>query len=266
MNIIKKLLINCFVVLSTAFFSQNSKAVMEIRYETKLIPDSLNKKNIQQYEAILLCNASESVYFSRDAKEYYSILSGKKENSGTDVIRTALGAIPKYPRNNSSIYKANGKLTAFMPVGKYIFSFEEPELKWEVLNETKEIKGFKCRLAKTRTDTGNEFFAWYTEDIAIPEGPFRFKGLSGMILEIYNKSRTIEIYATDIQKSEELIEPIPYASTVKAKNKMQYLDARKNYTDNPSAYNGNIRLFDASGKEITGNIKKGLQKINVFFD
>jgi GLPGLI family protein len=263
---IKKILFCCFSVFSIVVLSQNSTAVMEISYETKLIPDSLNKKSIKQYEAVLLCNASESVYFSRDAKNFYSVLSGKKEDNGANVIKTALGTIPKYPKNNSSLYRSNGKLTASMPVGKYIFSFEEPELIWEILSDIKEIKGFKCRLAKTKTDTGDDFFAWYTEDIAIPEGPFRFKGLSGMVLEVYNKSRTIEIYATNIKKSDEIIEPIPYLSAVKAKNKKQYLEARKNYMDNPSVYNGDIRLFDASGTEITNRMKENIRKVNVFLD
>lgn len=263
---IKNLLIACFLTISALIFSQDSTAVMEIRYETKIVADSLNKRNFQQYETVLLCNSLESAYFSRDAKDYYSVLSGKKEDNGADVIRTSLGSIPKYPKNNTSLYKSQGKLVASIPVGKYIFSFEEPKLTWEILSEMKEIKGFKCRLARTKTDTGDDFFAWYTEDIAIPEGPFRFKGLSGMVLEVYNKTRTIEIYATEIKKSNEIIEPIPYMSSVKAKTKKQFLEARKNYMDNPSVYNGNIRLFDASEKEITNRMKENIKKVNVFLD
>ncbi len=255
-----------FLFASTSLFSQNGKAIMEINYETKIISDSLNRQNFQQYEMTLLCNTTESIYFSKEAKEYYYTLSGKKENTSSATIGTTLGAIPKYPKTEYSFYQSGKQTIAFLAVGKYIFSFEEPELKWNILTETKKIQGFTCRLAQTTTDTGDIFFAWYAEDLPIPEGPFRFKGLSGIILEIYNKSRTIEISAVAVKKSDETIASIPYLSTIKAKTKKQYLDARRNYIDNPAQYNGNIRIFDATGKEITYKTKDRLKKINVFLD
>ena len=89
----------------------------------------------------------------------------------------------------------------------------------------KHIKGFKCQLARTITDTGDTFFAWFTTEIAIPDGPFRFKGLSGLILEVFNKNKTIEIYATEIKRSDEIIEPLTYYNEVKAKSKKQFLEA-----------------------------------------
>ncbi|WP_241330769.1 GLPGLI family protein [Chryseobacterium arthrosphaerae] len=256
----KNLLVVGFLQLYALLFSQNGKAVMQITYETRIISDSLNRQHAQQYEMVLLCNATESVYYSPEAKNYYT-----RSDKTAGVVTTA-GVIPKYPKTEYSIYKSDHTLTAFLPVGKYIFRFQEPDLKWEILNDTKKVQNYHCRLAQTTTDTGDIFFAWYTEDIPIPEGPFRFKGLSGMVLEVYNKSRTIEISAASIQKNEETISPLPYTSVVKAKTKKQYLEARKNYIDNPSLYNGNIKIFDAAGKEITHKIKERLQKINVFLD
>jgi len=215
------------LILKCIFFSaQNTKAVMEINYETKLIRDSLNKEKINFTNYTLLTNNTESAYFNREAKDFFNISDTKKEKN---VIMTSVGAIPKYPRSVGSVQKFNNQLIVSLPVGKYIYTFEEPELTWELLNETKDIKGFKCRLAKTITDTNDTFFAWYTEDIPIPDGPFRFKGLSGLILEVYNKNKTIEIYATDIKKSDENIASINYRNDVKTKSKQQYLDARKNY-------------------------------------
>ncbi|WP_312305614.1 GLPGLI family protein [Chryseobacterium sp.] len=256
----KKLSVFVFLLLYSLLFSQNGKAVMQITYETRIISDTLNRQNVQQYEMILLCNATESVYFNREAKDFYT------RSDKTAGIVTTAGIIPKYPKTEYSICKSDNTLTAFLPVGKYIFSFKEPDLKWEVLTDTKKVQNYHCRLAKTTSDTGDVFFAWYTEDIPIPEGPFRFKGLSGTVLEVYNKSRTIEISADSIQKNNETIAPLPYSSVVKAKTKKQYLEARKNYIDNPSMYNGNIKIFDAAGKEITHKIKDRLQKINVFLD
>lgn len=254
------------LVFWAPMFSQNSRATIEVIYESKIISDSLNRDQVSIAEFTLLCNTSESLYFTREAKNFYDVLAGKKKKENSGVIMTSAGAIPKYPKYNGSVYKNNDKLTVALPVGKYIFKFEEPKLKWEILKETKEIKDFKCQLAKTITDTGDTFYAWFTSDIPITEGPFRFKGLSGLILEVYNKNKTIEISATEIKKSEEIIESISYLESVNAKSKSQYLEARNNYIQNPSVYNGNMRIFDASGNERTKGISERLKKINVFLN
>ncbi|QBA20044.1 GLPGLI family protein [Chryseobacterium indologenes] len=253
------LYISGLILTSLLFSAQNNNAVMEINYETKLISDSLNREKVKVYSSTLLCNNTESIYCSAEAKAYY------KGNS-TQTISTNYGNIPKYPKAVESIYKANGVINAFLPVGKYIFSFDEPKLNWEVLHQTKHIKGFKCQLAKTITDTGDTFFAWFTNDITISDGPFRFKGLSGMVLEVFNKSKTIEIYATDIKKSDEIIEPLKYYNEVKAKNKQQFLEARKNFHENPSMYNGNLKVVDANGNDKTKMMTDRLKNVNTFLD
>jgi len=264
----KKLLLIGLFVSNFFYTSAQSKAVIQVDYETKMITDSLDKNKVSYMPYTLLSNNEESFYYNKDAERFFNSLFGNKKGKNSDVIQTSLGAIPKYPKYKGSVHKLKEKLSVSLPIGKYIFNFEEPALKWEVLNETKEIKGFKCRLAKTVTDTKDTFFAWYTEDIPIQDGPFRFKGLSGLILEIYNLSKTIEIYATEVKKSDQLIETINYGNDfIILKSKDEYLKARKNYLENPSAYNGNnIKVFDAGGNNITRKINEAISKNNIFLD
>ncbi|WP_294239407.1 GLPGLI family protein [uncultured Chryseobacterium sp.] len=254
-----KILSAWFFIFTILFIPAQDKAVMEVNYEIKMISDSLNRDKVNIYASTLLCNNIESAYFSREAQAFY------KGNS-KETIATSAGAIPKYPKSVGSVYKTKENVLVSLPVGKYIFTYEEPQLKWEILNETKDIKGFKTRLAKTTTDTGDTYFAWFTNDITIPDGPFRFKGLSGLILEVYNKNKTIEIYATEIKKSDELIEPLNYGNDVKTKSKQQFLDARKNYIQNPSVYNGNLKVMDSNGNDRTKMMTERLKGVNVFLD
>jgi GLPGLI family protein len=247
------------IIIPFLFSAQNNKAVMEINYETRLISDSLNREKVKIYSSTLLCNDTESIYCSAEAKAYY-------KGTSTPTISTNYGNIPKYPKAVESIYKADGIINASLPVGKYIFIFEEPKLNWEISDETKNIKGFRCQLAKTITDTGETFFAWFTNDITISDGPFRFKGLSGMVLEVYNKNKTIEIYATEIKKSDEIIEPLKYYNEVKTKTKQQFLEARKNFHQNPSMYNGNLKVVDANGNDKTKMMTDRLKSVNTFLD
>lgn len=261
-----KFLIFLFTLSSALLISQNKIANIEVNYETKLISDSLNRDEITVMDFTLIANNVQSLYFNKDAKDFYDALLGKKKRKQDNVIVTSAGAVPKYPKHNGSVFKDNDKLIVSLPVGKYIFNFDEPKLVWEILQDTKKIKNFTCQLAKTTADNGDVFYAWFTSDIPINEGPFRFKGLLGLILEVYNKNKTISIIASDIKKSNEVIEPINYFNSVNAKSKIQYLEARSNFIENPAIYNGNIRIFDANGKETTKRISEKLKKINVFLD
>lgn len=264
----KKFLLIGFIVSNLICTSAQSRAVIQVEYETKIITDSLNRDKISYMPYTLLSNNEESFYYNKDAEKFFNGLFGNKKEKNNDLVQTSLGAIPKYPKYKGSVHKLKDKLSVSLPIGKYIFNFEEPALQWEILKDTKEIKGYKCQLARTTTDTKDVFFAWFTKDIPIQEGPFRFKGLSGMILEVYNKNKTIEIYATEIRKSDQLIETINYGNDfLVLKSKDEYLKARKNYIENPSAYNGNnIKIYDAGGNNITRKINEVLSKNNVFLD
>jgi len=61
-----------------------------------------------------------------------------------------------------------------------------PHYQWDLShNETKTIGDFVCRKATTEF-RGSQIVAWYTETINIPFGPWKFKDLPGLILELYN--------------------------------------------------------------------------------
>ncbi|MDT8348143.1 MAG: GLPGLI family protein, partial [Flavobacteriaceae bacterium] len=67
-----------------------------------------------------------------------------------------------------------------------------PEFTWVISNkETKKIGEFVC-IKATTTFRGTNIEAWYAERINIPFGPWKFKGLPGLILELYTTSGSLE--------------------------------------------------------------------------
>jgi GLPGLI family protein len=65
-------------------------------------------------------------------------------------------------------------------------------IKWEIINETKNIGEYNCRKA-TGKFRGRSYTAWFTEDIPIPSGPWKLYGLPGIILEAFDSQ--MEFYA-----------------------------------------------------------------------
>jgi GLPGLI family protein len=73
---------------------------------------------------------------------------------------------------------------------KLIVHDSMPELNWKLLNEEKLIDKYNCKKAEVQF-RGRKFTAWYAPKIAVPFGPFKFKGLPGLIINMestYNGS------------------------------------------------------------------------------
>ena len=67
--------------------------------------------------------------------------------------------------------------------GRYEYECPSPSFDWQIGEETKEIMEYTCRKA-TCHHSGRDYTAWYTEDIALSDGPYIFRGLPGLIVAI----------------------------------------------------------------------------------
>lgn len=61
-------------------------------------------------------------------------------------------------------------------------------MEWELINEKKQIAGFSCQKSQTFA-FGRKFIAWFTTEIPISDGPYKFRGLPGLIIEVYDDQR-----------------------------------------------------------------------------
>lgn len=59
------------------------------------------------------------------------------------------------------------------------------KINWNLVDETKTIGGYKLQKATAKYG-GRNWTAWFTKEISLNEGPYKFKGLPGMIFEIYD--------------------------------------------------------------------------------
>jgi len=60
---------------------------------------------------------------------------------------------------------------------------------WQMVpDSTREVLGYQCQLATARFK-GRQWSAWYTEDIPLDEGPWKLRGLPGLVLSAYDAQR-----------------------------------------------------------------------------
>ena len=125
-------------------------------------------------------------------------------------------------------------------VSYYSNEFDETEFEydeqlkpfWELGSEQKSILGYPCTSAYIKYG-GRSYTAFFTEKIPISDGPYKFFGLPGLILEIYDEDRDHHFVITGVLK--EKVMPVDrmmrktYARTTKEK----FLEMRKNHAEAP---------------------------------
>ena len=66
------------------------------------------------------------------------------------------------------------------------YYYEQPIgdfMNWKIGTDTKEINGLDCQIATTNFG-GRAYEAWFSLDIPIPLGPYKFVGLPGLIISL----------------------------------------------------------------------------------
>lgn len=67
----------------------------------------------------------------------------------------------------------------------------ENKMDWNLGKETKKFENYTLQKA-TSSFGGRQWIAWFCKEIDIPEGPYKFRGLPGMIFQIYDDKNNFE--------------------------------------------------------------------------
>lgn len=147
------------------------------------------------------------------------------------------------------IYKnfPENKVTVFNHFALMHWTYEEEWEKpqWELKDSTKVILEYPCQLALSRY-RGRTWYAWFTFDIPIGEGPWKLCGLPGLILEAFDKDKDYSFTATGLSNSKE-IQPVgiydfsefKWAKTTRQKyNEIRYKELHTDPTERMSVMYG----------------------------
>jgi GLPGLI family protein len=69
---------------------------------------------------------------------------------------------------------------------------------WTILQDTTTLLGYKCQKATTNY-YGYKYQAWFTTELPFIGGPRNFRGLPGIILDIWNDEYNIRFEAIELQ-------------------------------------------------------------------
>ena len=120
-------------------------------------------------------------------------------------------------------------------INKYHYTEPIPQLQWTMARGDSTVLGYPCHKATTRF-RGRDYIAWYTEEIPLSYGPYKFRGLPGLITCIYDKDRDHIFTLQGFERA-------PLGEVI-YRNKKSYFkttrerlqQAIRNYMTNPSGY------------------------------
>lgn len=246
----KALFISILLIGGQFLFGQ-----IKITYEVTYQPDSTQNRPLKELMSLKYFD-HRSYFYSETKIQLDSIY----DNLTIDYMKT--GNIPEVGIKhnlNFEIYKEfkNKKFYEIQKISsrKFFFENENPQkMNWKINNETKEIKGYLCRNA-TISFGGREWNAWFTDKIPISDGPYKFYGLPGMILEISDLDNEYQFSTVGIKKYSEKIKlPKGLIRTTEKK----FIQLKNKVIKDPALFvreslmeSKNVTMRDTSGNILT---------------
>lgn len=167
---------NKFLILGTFVLINALRGQGNFVIYSKIITDASNEKNLERN--ILFFDHANSVFFGNnykgDMKAFDSLMSDQAQMNTSNFI------IQSFADNNFLVSSRSFTREPICAIDHF------DHFRWVIQkNETKEILGYTCQKA-TGEFRGRHYTAWFTSEIPVSAGPYKFRGLPGLILEIYD--------------------------------------------------------------------------------
>jgi len=226
---------------------------LEVHYEYSFVRDTTDVDPTHRLKEIMILdvNSNSSIYFSQQylaAREIMAKAALAAQTSANVEIKST--DLPKY-KVGYSVFREGSKIFVTGSISRDFFTFENTYLKWKTdYNDTKIILGYSCRKGTT-VFNGRIYTAWYTKEIPISDGPYRFKGLAGLILEVGDEKKYHSFKAIGIEKKRVEIKPFQKGVPV---TRDQYIKKKEEFKSNP--YPERINLSKEKREQMIEAFKK----------
>lgn len=217
-----------FVLVFSNIYSQT----VEIKYDFILLDEKDDYGDVRAENLTLITSQSKSI-LNRTAKDtvFESNLYG--------IYESGVGKSNSYKLTEFKDLK-NKKYYFLGAYSNKIIADDEYPIKWEIQAEQKKILAYQCQKA-TGKFRGRDYVVFFTSELPIQNGPFKFDGLPGLILEVISVDNAVKIIAKSVKKNENdsLENPFQLKEVISwtdfKKNYRKYFDSVKNYkSDNES--------------------------------
>lgn len=244
-----------FVILykDISKFEVLDSSYVNITYRMKFKPNSANAQQI--LEDVM------SLQIGRDYSKFFSLNMHQNDSACTEISKRELDL----PVNEASWQgyevfrnlKTNElTVTNRVPYSSVVYKYQEPQpiMNWKLHSETDSVFNYKCQKA-TVSLFGRNYTAWYTIDIPARANLWKFSGLPGLILKVYDENEEYVWECIGLNQNAEAIALYDWGYKDISKEKWQEFEA--------SMYKNAGQFIKNSGQRVIvmDNSEKGFHSI-----
>ncbi|KEZ93923.1 GLPGLI family protein [Nonlabens ulvanivorans] len=181
MRIIKYLIF--FVVVQLTFSQTNENKLFVIDYVGTYKKYNSQETTYKEYFRLMK---------RKDSSIFQSINEMTKDTILEEITKTKVYRKLPNTHHPYAIRYYKDSLVYWEKIFQVDYKYEEAiNFDWKIQNKSKVISGYNCKLA-TVNYGGRLWSAWYAVEIPIDAGPYKFKGLPGLILQCYDEERNYQ--------------------------------------------------------------------------
>lgn len=167
------------------------------------------------------------------------------------------------------IFKTPTETVTTDRIGFDTYQYPETEkISWHILPETKSMFGLKCQKAETNA-FGRKLAAWFTVDFPYSDGPYKFSGLPGLIVDIADEEDEYHFSFTgnknNLPKQKYLWDALFANNSIEA-SKEKFLKIERDFKQNPYANYDQKIENNPEQRKVLDDMKKSMAEYYSKFD
>lgn len=236
----------CALHIAASFAQNVDKADMECLYRLSFLKDTTTDVATEDL-MVLRLNKDRSIFYSYNSYSLDSLMcSDQGPAVQMDFLANGPGKYGKIIVSYTVVKDLKTKQIDYADcVGGDYYKYQEelPAFHWTIVNEKKKIWDYTCQKAVCQF-RGRSYEAWFTSEIPVNDGPWKFCGLPGLILEVHDTKNQYSFEFVGLRKSNANIAELPHQYTKVSREK--YNKIYKNYIKDPIAF-----MSASSGIKVT---------------
>ena len=192
-----------FFFLGLMISAQNNRAIYEYKYAS----DSTKIDSLKTEWMYLDISKTGSKYYSKSTFESDSIITESiKKQMASGMKSISISRQNNGGEINDEVEKTYPEYKTFLlsKIGNDFYKVtEDRKPVWKISTEKKKIGEFQTQKATTNF-AGRNWIAWFTTDVPIQDGPYKFSGLPGLIVKISDSKGDYDFELVKSTKSSEL--------------------------------------------------------------
>lgn len=237
-----------FSILCFTIFQFGYSQATRFIYQATMTPDSTNvsKKTERVYLDI---DGQNSTFYSENRAKRDSVMNRMRQTRNFDrsQMQDLRSGIDFTVEKN--LVQQNINFKQRLGRDQYTYTENIPN-NWTILPETIKIGNYQTQKAQIQYG-GRIWYAWFTPEVPLQDGPYKFGGLPGLIIKLEDSKGDYSFDLMESKKIPNLQSPQSRSQDIRI-TKEKFMVTQKKFMEDPSSFMGNM----------TGNNRRSAQGTN----